>query len=316
MSATATRSVVPSGFLASLSRFWARSYIPDYLGLAAVLAAHTIQGFFFREPFHPQFTLDNPAIQHPHALHERVPVLWLFICAGGIPLGALILWAVLFRPGWHKVHVTILGFFISVMVTSLITDIIKNAIGRPRPDLIDRCKPQLGTPGHTLLDFDVCTETNHHTLNDGFRSFPSGHSSFSFAGLGYLSFFLTSQLRALHPRVDLFRIFVAFTPLVGAALIALSRYEDYRHDPYDITAGSLLGFLLAFGSWRRYYPSLRSQHCNTPYPTRDAEFRKEEEWHHKRRDEEEMVGSSREFEIGDDQASEELPLTHIRSREE
>lgn len=226
-------------------------------------------------------------------------------------MGILIVWSVLVRPGWHKVHVTTLGFFISVLVTALITDIIKNAVGRPRPDLIDRCKPRKGTPDHEFVHFDVCTETDHHILHDGFRSFPSGHSSFSFAGLGYLSIFLISQLRALHPRVDLLRILVSFTPLVGAALIALSRYEDYRHDPYDITAGSLLGFLMAFFSWRRYYPALRSRHCDTPFLTRDAEFRREEQRLPKRRDEEEMIGSAREFDIGDDEASEELPLTHL-----
>ena len=244
-----------------------------------------------------------------------MPVAGLFIGAGAVPLAILILWAVLFRPGWHKVHVTILGFFISILVTSLITDIIKNAIGRPRPDLLDRCKPRKGTPEHTLVDFEVCTETDHHVLQDGFRSFPSGHSSFSFAGLGYLSFFLASQLRALHPRVDLLRIILAFVPLLGAALIALSRYEDYRHDPYDITVGSLLGFSMAFFSWRRFYPPLRSQRCDAPYPPRDTEFRREQDQHFKRRDEEEMIGSVREFDIGDDQASEELPLTQIRSRD-
>ena len=29
----------------------------------------------------------------------------------------------------------------SLLLTSFITDVIKNAVGRPRPDLIARCKP-------------------------------------------------------------------------------------------------------------------------------------------------------------------------------
>lgn len=87
------------------------------------------------------FTLDTTAIQFPHAKVERVPVPWLFIYAGAVPLGILIAWAIVTRPGLHKVHVTILGLFVSVILTSFVTDVIKNAVGRPRPDLIDRCQP-------------------------------------------------------------------------------------------------------------------------------------------------------------------------------
>ncbi len=68
-------------------------------------------------------------------------------------------------------------------------------VGRPRPDLLARCKPTPGTPTSTLVAIDVCTETDHHTLHDGWRSFPSGHSSFSFAGLGFLSLFFAGQMR-------------------------------------------------------------------------------------------------------------------------
>ena len=91
------------------------------------------------------------------------------------------------RPGLHKTNVTILGLAISIMLTTFLADVVKNAVGRPRPDLIARCKPKKGTPEHTLITIDACTETNHHTLHDGWRSFPSGHSALAFSGLGYLA---------------------------------------------------------------------------------------------------------------------------------
>jgi diacylglycerol diphosphate phosphatase/phosphatidate phosphatase len=75
------------------------------------------------------------------------------------------------------------------MTTPLITDIIKNTVGRPRPDLISRCRPQKGTPEHELLTISICTQTNEHILQEGWRSFPSGHSSFAFAGLGFLTLY-------------------------------------------------------------------------------------------------------------------------------
>ena len=75
-------------------------------------------------------------------------------------------------------------------------------------------------------------------------------------------------MHIFRPRVDLARTLVALTPLLGAAMIAVSRCEDYRHDVYDVTVGSLLGFLVANFVYRAYYPALRAGQCDVPYPTR------------------------------------------------
>ena len=75
-------------------------------------------------------------------------------------------------------------------------------------------------------------------------------------------------MHIFRPRTDLSRVLLALAPLVGAALIAISRLEDYRHDVYDVTTGSILGMLLAYFSYRRYYPKLNSPHCDTPFPSR------------------------------------------------
>ncbi|KAF2239672.1 PAP2-domain-containing protein [Viridothelium virens] len=302
--------VTGSGFVPTVRRLWTKSYASDYVGLAIVVAANALIGLL-PSPFHQMFSLDDTRIQYPHADPERVPVFWLLLFAGFLPLGILVVWSILLRPGLHRAHVTILGLFISVLVTNLITDIIKNAVGRPRPDLLSRCKPKLDTPNHELVTVDVCTETNHHKLHDGWRSFPSGHSSFSFSGLGYLSLFLAGQLRVLRPRTDLVRLLITAAPLVGAFLVAVSRIEDYRHDKYDVTAGSLLGLLVAFLTYRRYYPSLRSQSCDTPHPNRA-----DNDGFSKLRDEEEVIGSAGEYEVEaleDGSASHEShPLTSIQ----
>jgi diacylglycerol diphosphate phosphatase/phosphatidate phosphatase len=52
-------------------------------------------------------------------------------------------------------------------------------------------------------------------------------------------------------------------------MIAISRLADYRHDVYDVTCGSLLGLFIAYFSYRRYYPSLCSIECDTPYSRSD-----------------------------------------------
>lgn len=228
----------------------------------------------------------------------QLHTVWGVIYAGFIPLGVIILWALIFRPGTHQAHVTILGLLISVILTSFITDVIKNAVGRPRPDLISRCKPAKGTPEHALVTIDICTETDHHTLHDGWRSFPSGHSSFAFAGLGYTALFFAGQMHVFRPRTDLARVLIAMAPLLGAAMIAISRCEDYRHDVYDVTIGSLLGMSLGYFSYRRYYPSLRHAKCHVAYPSRATMAKSTN-----------GIGKMKDLEEGDEDEYGEMPDT-------
>ena len=254
------------GTLGALARLYQRTYLADYIGFLLLQAAYQATRFFIT-PAHRQFTLDDRSKQHPHAEVERVSSWQNVIYAGFIPLGILVLWSVVGRSSLHKSHVTILGLLISISLTSFLTHVVKNAIGRPRPDLIARCKPALGTPAHELVGIAVCTQTDKHMLNDGWRSFPSGHSSFAFSGLGYFTLFLAGQMHTLGPRADLARVLITFAPVIGAMLIAMSRMSDYRHDAYDVSVGSILGMLVAYFSYRRYWRPLRDTRCDQPWPS-------------------------------------------------
>ncbi|KAH8760299.1 phosphatidic acid phosphatase type 2/haloperoxidase [Hyaloscypha finlandica] len=286
-----------TGWVGSLARFWQKTYAPDYLGYALLMAAYfSIQ--FFVEPFHRMFFINNINIHYPHALQERVPVLWNIFYAGVVPFICLVIWLAIARANIHKFHVTILGLLISIFLTTFITDVVKNAVGRPRPDLISRCKPVTTTPKDVLVDISVCTETDHHTLHDGWRSFPSGHSSFAFSGLGFLALFFAGQMHVFRPRTDLTRALLTISPLIGAALIAISRCEDYRHDVYDVTCGSILGMSIAYFSYRRYYPRLHSPKCDEPFPSRESSFN---EGFAKIKNDEEAVRGPVDFVLSEDE---------------
>lgn len=119
--------------------------------------------------------------------------------------------------------------------------------------------------------------------------------------------FLAGQMHVFRPGTDLARFLLALAPLIGAALIAISRLEDYRHDVYDVTAGSLLGMLVAHFSYRRYYPGLKSPKCHTPYPSHAESASKD--GYGKIKDEEARIGSSGTFAIDDlEHDSEHMPL--------
>ncbi|KAK3987967.1 phosphatidic acid phosphatase type 2/haloperoxidase [Cladorrhinum sp. PSN332] len=270
-----------TGVAASFSRFWHRTYATDYIGFTFLLISYLLIQFFV-EPFHRMFSLTDLRISFPHAEIERVPLTHDFVYALFIPLLIMVLYNLTTRSPSHKHHVSVLGIAISLVLTSLLTDIIKNMVGRPRPDLLARCIPSPSASASAtrgLVSIDICTQTDHHTLHDGWRSFPSGHSSFSFAGLGYLSLFLAGQTRIFAyssastlgeqteklVRGDLMKALLCLAPLLGATMIAISRCQDYRHDVYDVCIGALLGWTVTYWSYRRYWPRLGSGRCDEPY---------------------------------------------------
>lgn len=127
----------------------------------------------------------------------------------------------------HKVwelHASLLGLALSMIMAWFITNGLKNMFGRPRPDLISRCQPDIQNltlyvvggalaledrasilnPAlgiGALVSADICQQTDSSKLDDGFRSSPSGHASAAAAGLIYLSFFLAGKLSVSIPFV-------------------------------------------------------------------------------------------------------------------
>jgi diacylglycerol diphosphate phosphatase / phosphatidate phosphatase len=124
--------------------------------------------------------------------------------------------------------------------------------------------------------------------------------------------FLAGQMGIFRPRTDLVRVLVALAPLIGAAWIAISRLEDYRHDVFDVTCGSFLGMLMAYFSYRRYYPSLRVAKCDKPYPSR-YEFAIHEEQKISKGDEEQGLNQGARLSSDDSmEVAETYPLNDMR----
>lgn len=87
---------------------------------------------------------------------------------------------------------------------------------------------------------------------------------------------------------------MAFSPFLGAMLIAISRLEDYRHDVFDVVVGSVLGLGIAYGVWRRWFPALSSRGCDEPHDAFE-EGAADQAVFERIRDEEEMVGQGFEM---------------------
>jgi membrane-associated phospholipid phosphatase len=202
------------------------SYVFDWviIILAAVVGALLSNITPNKRPF----SLNNAEISYPYVIKEKISTAVLALCGLVAPAAIIFIVCLFLVPGptvpkstpkalvWRRKlwewHTGWLGLALSLAAAFLITSGMKNLFGKPRPDLLSRCNPDLANVGkyavggfpNALEGFNVvsaviCQQTDTSLLNDGFRSFPSGHSSFSAAGLIYLSLFIASKLAITIP---------------------------------------------------------------------------------------------------------------------
>jgi membrane-associated phospholipid phosphatase len=271
------------------------------------------------------FSLDDPSISYPYRLKDTVSVgvlLIVSIVAPAVIIGAI---SLIFVPGptavrgtqpsliWRRklweCHTGWMGLGVALAGAFMVTEGLKDIYGKPRPDLLNRCQPNLaklaqfvvGGLGQQLgeapllVDSRICQQTDNSILRDGFASFPSGHASFSWAGMTYLTLFLCAKFAITIPFLTsaadnlldtaafdkapstrrngmgaeiaparnraaappLYLLVLAFVPLGAAFYISGSRWSDYRHHGFDIIFGSILGFLFAWLGFRLYHLPIR-----------------------------------------------------------
>ncbi|KAJ1398335.1 Phosphatidic acid phosphatase type 2/haloperoxidase [Sesbania bispinosa] len=314
----------------------ARIHISDWLILLLLVIIDAILNLI--EPFH-RFVGEGMMADLRYPLKDNTIPFW------AVPLVAILLPIAVFlvyyfiRKDVYDFHHAILGILFSILITAVITDAIKDGVGRPRPDFFWRCfpdgkgtynrdgslksKPKIlplyshrpmekekwvqmqvdgnvvkncvlsigafiksyvrdisvyanshGFLAHIALDahmvsvqyairnhevFDQVTRDVRCTgdksvIKEGHKSFPSGHTSWSFAGLGFLAWYLSGKIRAFDRRGHVAKLCIVFLPLLVAAMIAVSRVDDYWHHWQDVFAGGIIGLTVASFCYLQFFP--------------------------------------------------------------
>jgi len=226
-------------FQESCSTWWHRSYAVDWgVSIALFAVVHGIT--FFLEPLDRFLPVNDPSVGYP-SLPDIVPTSALFILSTLLPWIAIGLIQIRHRSS-HDFHHASLALIATILFTTTVTTALKYAAGRYRPNYMA------------------------NSINDGKLSFPSGHSSMSFAGMTFLSLYLLGKFKLYHTdhTSSFAKSVLMVSPMTIAFFVALSRTIDYHHNYSDIIAGGLIGVAVAYLVYFMYYPPLHSHNSHKP----------------------------------------------------
>lgn len=209
-------------------------------------------------------------VSYPHG-PNTVPSWSVGVISIIFPITCFVVYKYMRQRPALELHHLILGLMTAVTVTAAITNCIKVPVGRLRPDFAARCWGPSGLVQWKHKDdqggYPLCTGAAAE-VKEGRKSFPSGHSSWSAAGLGYLSLWCWSILKAFDGSGHAWRLVAGGLPALGAVAVGVSRVTDYWHHWTDVVAGLVLGFTLAYVAFKQQYNRI----CQVPSRIKSSRF--------------------------------------------
>jgi diacylglycerol diphosphate phosphatase / phosphatidate phosphatase len=181
-----------------------------------------------------------------------------------VPIAVILICQIRIRSFWD-VDNAVIGLFYSLITAAVFQVFLKWLIGGLRPHFLTVCKPNIPTvtaqeTGNGLrqimYDRTICTG-DQDEIDDSLESFPSEHSTASFAGFVFLYLYLNAKLKVwsnYHPAM--WKLIATYAPILGATLIAGALTIDEYHNWYDCLAGAVIGTVMAFSAYRMVYASI------------------------------------------------------------
>ena len=238
------------------------------------------------KPVNRKFSASDPSLGFPD-VEDTIPaamsVIWPAIMYG-LAMLYIEFWAFKEKNGCISNAMAICTHvFLDAAATLLIvvffTQLANVCVGVLRPDFLARCQnPVCGSDGWCR----GCNSDDDHWVQDGRRSFPSGHSSASAAitfhavtyilyslyirdGFGIGGILAGNVLRRKLPnlskaKMDFFEtcqwLYVVLF-LLSAWVVSFSRVKDHKHGTADTIGGIVVAYIVAFPlsirMWLLYY---------------------------------------------------------------
>ncbi|KAM7266903.1 hypothetical protein ACFE04_009069 [Oxalis oulophora] len=228
----------------------ARIHLHDWLILIVLIGI--IGTLNYVEPFH-RFINEGLMTDCKYPFkHDTVPFWAVPIIAGIFPIIVFCVYYCV-RRDIYDLHHAVLGLMYALLITGVITDSIKDTVGRPRPNFFWRCFPD-GKAVFDSVTGDVICHGDPKLIKEGYKSFPSGHTSWSFAGLVFLSWYMSGKIKVFDRRGHIAKLCVVLLPILLAAFIGVSRVDDYWHHWTDVFTGAILGTIVSSICYLQLFP--------------------------------------------------------------
>ncbi|RDA85278.1 hypothetical protein CP532_2323 [Ophiocordyceps camponoti-leonardi (nom. inval.)] len=172
------------------------------------------------------------------------------------------------RSAWDA-SCAIMGSVWAVLLATFFQVVLKQLIGGFRPYFLDVCRPDVednfsdrtGLNGvgfqKVMYSVDVCTQKDAEMLKTAITSFPSGHTSATCAGFGFLFLWLNAKLKVwADHRPAFWKLFLTMIPVLFCAVISCSLTIDAAHNWYDIVGGAVIGITMALAAYRASYAAV------------------------------------------------------------
>lgn len=243
------------------------------LGLAA--------GTNFLSPSTTVFLERDPALSFPLWLPATVTTSALIAYSVAVPLVVLavghvtlsVRGGVKLRTAAASLAWAAVSLAVALGLALAITNVVKNFVGRQRPNFFAYCdyvgyRDAIATGNLTAYEALTAAGARgdaarcaggHADVAEAQRSFPSGHASFSFAGLTWCALYARHALGVPALQHVTAPAAAAASPLLLATWITLTRVRDRYHNVDDVVAGAALGALAAVLAWRHYVARRRHE---------------------------------------------------------
>jgi membrane-associated phospholipid phosphatase len=211
------------------------------------------------EPVHREILeQDMPLYSHKPS-SNTVTTPELITISIGVPLVTMMMWAIS-RKDVSDLTSGLLSLSLSFALNGVVTNVLKIAVGRPRPDFIWRC-----FPGGVVSE-DLTCNGSLQDIREGRKSFPSGHASWMFTGFVFTSLYFAGKLFVFSSkRGHSLNLVATLVPILGATLVGVSRIRDRRHHWDDVVVGAVIGSVMACLAYFQYYPSLTDVDSDVPH---------------------------------------------------
>lgn len=241
----------------------------DKVGLAVGIVLLLALEFSPIPPIERYFVEQDPDLSHPK-LPNTVSTKALLFLGVVLPICILML---LRYAGWVPRRVSYFRLFYAYLVAGvmqgIIVDILKNLVGRPRPNFFALCDYQYYREASdafrikgndTLLQvylqvtqsarpgiMSLCRAAGKDPWESRL-SFPSGHTSYATVSWGFVALVATWSARERRAPAVVQGL-ALLLPLCVAVWVGVTRIQDYWHREDDVMAGGIVGLSAAIWAW-------------------------------------------------------------------